>query len=95
MLDAFRALDSAAFNYTRGNLERLCSAFRDLEHDRDCRVYPRNLELKSFLLAYHHVSERVTTSGMMCEYERTMLLVRTLPARMRTEAVGQLRLDLL
>ena len=36
MLDAFRALDSAAFKYTRGNLERLCSAFRDHERDRDC-----------------------------------------------------------
>ena len=48
----------------------------------DHPVYPRNLELKSFLLAYHHISERVAASGMMCEFERTMLLVRTLPARM-------------
>ena len=92
MLDAFRALDSAAFKYTHGNLERLCSAFRGHETDRKC---PHILELKSFLFSFHHISETITASGMMCEYERTMLLVRTLPARMRTEAVGQLRLDLL
>ena len=76
---------------TRRNLERLCSAFRN--HNGGCPVYPCNLELKSFLLLFHHVSERITASGMMCEYERTMLLVRTLPARMRMKAVGQLRLD--
>ena len=77
MLDAFRPLDSAAFRYTRGNLERLCSAFWDHERDRDCLV-----ELKSFLLSFHHISEKVTASGMMSEYERTMLLVRSLPTRM-------------
>ena len=61
MLDAFRALDSEAFKYTRGNLVRLCSAFRDHESDRD---YPRNLELMSFLLSYHYISENVTVSGL-------------------------------
>ena len=93
MLDTFRAHDSAAFKYTCGNLERLYSAFRDHERARDCPVYPRNLELKSFLLAYHHISERVAANGMMSKYERTMLLVRTLPTRMRTKAVGKLGLD--
>ena len=88
MLGAFRALDNAAFKYTRGNLERLCSALQDHESDRDYLF-----ELKSFLLSFHHISEEITASGMMCEYERTMLLVRTLPARMRTKAAGQLRLD--
>ena len=83
MLDAFRPLDSAAFKYTRGNLERLCSAFRD--HNGDCLV-----QLKSFLLSFHHISEKVAASGMMSEYERTMLLVRTLPVRMRAKAVGKL-----
>ena len=63
MLDTFRALDSAAFKLTRRNLERLCSAFCD--HSGDCPVCPRNLELKSFLLAYHRISERVAASGMM------------------------------
>ena len=76
---------------TRRNLERLCSAFRN--HNGGCPVYPCNLELKSFLLSFHHVSERITASGMMCEYERTTLLVRTLPARMRKKAVGKLGLD--
>ena len=78
--DTFRALGSAAFKYTHRNLERLCSAFCD--HSGDCPVCPCNLELKSFLLAYHHISERVAASGMMCEFKRTMLLVRTLPAHM-------------
>ena len=63
MLDTFRALGSAAFKYTHRNLERLCSAFCD--HSGDCPVCPRNLELKSFLLAYHRISERVAASGMM------------------------------
>ena len=61
MLDAFRAFDSEAFKYTRGNLERLCSAFRDREGDRDC---PRNLELKSFLLSYCYISDKVSASGL-------------------------------
>ena len=77
MLNAFRPLDSAAFRYTRGNLERLCCAFGGHESDRDYLV-----ELKSFLLSFHHISEKVAASGMMSEFERTMLLVRTLPARM-------------
>ena len=48
---------------------------------------PHTLELKSFLLSFHHISEKVAASGMMNEYERTML-VRTLPARMRAKAVS-------
>lgn len=89
MLGAFRAFGGGAFKYTRGNLERPCRAFRDCE--RDCLVRPR--ELKSFLRSYHHISEKAAASGMMGEYERTVILVRTLPTRMRTEAVGELSLD--
>ena len=94
MLNAYRALDSEAFNYTRDNLERLCRAFQDHESDRDSvLVSPRNMELKSFLLLLYPISEKFAASGMMSEYERTMLLVRTLPARMRKKAVGKLGLD--
>ena len=67
MLGACRALDNEALKYTHGHLERLCSEYR--ESEPDCLV-----ELKSFLLAFHHISERTAASGMMCEYERTMML---------------------
>ena len=48
------------------------------------------VELKSFLLAFYHISESTAASGMMCEYERTMML---LPMRMRAKAVDELCLD--
>ena len=46
-----------------------------------------------FLLSLHHISKKITVSGMMCKYERTMLLARTLPTSMQAKAVSKLCLD--
>jgi hypothetical protein len=81
--DAFHYTDSQPDSvvYTRQYLEYLCAEF--VGHD--------NTEsLKSFLRTYDHISGVVTKHGMMVEYERTEILLRALPKRLRRKAISEL-----
>ncbi|KAF8242780.1 hypothetical protein K440DRAFT_638263 [Wilcoxina mikolae CBS 423.85] len=93
LLDTFRHADSRALIYTRQHLEQLCATFRDGHRGRDHADFgglDQTESLKSFLRTYDHISRVVTERGMMCEYERTEMLLRALPKRLWRKAVTKL-----
>ncbi|KAF8242125.1 hypothetical protein K440DRAFT_619284 [Wilcoxina mikolae CBS 423.85] len=91
MLDVFWYSDSRpdSLVYTRHYLEQLCATFRDSHRARDHAEFG-GLDQKSFLRTYDHISGVVTERGMMCEYERTEMLLRALPKRLWRKAVTKL-----
>jgi hypothetical protein len=72
MLDAFWYTDSwpYSFVYTRQYLENFCAEFGGRDDTES---------LKSFLGTYDHISGVVTERSMIVEYERTEMLLGTLP----------------
>ncbi|KAF8252878.1 hypothetical protein K440DRAFT_269580 [Wilcoxina mikolae CBS 423.85] len=87
-LDAFRHSDSRALVYTRRYLEELCTSFGGRHKDFG------NLEqiecLKSFLTQFDHISGVLMARGMTCEYERTEMLLHTLPKKLWKKAISKL-----
>ncbi|KAF8243841.1 hypothetical protein K440DRAFT_32483 [Wilcoxina mikolae CBS 423.85] len=83
MLVAFRYADSRpdSLVHTRRYLENLCADFAGRDDTEG---------LKNFFRTYDHISGVVTERGMMCEYERTEMLLRVLPKRLWRKAVTKL-----
>ncbi|KAF8241364.1 hypothetical protein K440DRAFT_643860, partial [Wilcoxina mikolae CBS 423.85] len=84
MLDVFRYSDSRpdSLVYTRQYLEQLSATFSD-----------QTESLKSFLRTYDHISGVVTERGMMCEYERTEMLLHALPKLLWRKAISKLGIN--
>ncbi|KAF8241408.1 hypothetical protein K440DRAFT_681243 [Wilcoxina mikolae CBS 423.85] len=93
LLIIFRHADSRALIYTRQHLEQLSATFRDSYRGRDHADFgglDQMQSLKSFLRTYDHISGVITEHGMICEYERTEMLLRALPKRLWRKAVTKL-----
>ncbi|KAF8247974.1 hypothetical protein K440DRAFT_286346 [Wilcoxina mikolae CBS 423.85] len=94
LLDTFRHADSRALIYTRQHLEELCAKFTDSRHHSIQLAGFQNTDaLKSFLRTYNHINGVVTERGMMCEYERTEILLRALPKRLWRKAITKLGIN--
>ncbi|KAF8241527.1 hypothetical protein K440DRAFT_624364 [Wilcoxina mikolae CBS 423.85] len=68
---------------------QLCATFKDSHRGRDHAEFG-GLDQKSFLRTFDHISGVVTERGMMCEYERTEMLLRALPKRLWRKAFTKL-----
>jgi len=98
LLHVFRHTDSQAdsFIYTRQYLEQLCATLRGSHRGRNHAEFgglDRTESLKSFLRTLNHISGVVTERRMMCEYERTEMLLRALPKKVSRKAINQLDLN--
>ncbi|KAF8252158.1 hypothetical protein K440DRAFT_633369 [Wilcoxina mikolae CBS 423.85] len=90
LLDTFRHADSRALIYTRQHLEELCAKFTASHHRIEWAGFQNTDALKSFLRTFDHISGVVTERRIMCEYERTEMLLRALPKRLWRKAVTKL-----
>jgi len=85
MLDAFPYNDRPpdSFDYTGQYLENLCAVFGGRDYMET---------LKSFLRTYNHISGVFTERGMMVDYERTGMSLRSLPKLLWRKAIPTLGL---
>ncbi|KAF8243355.1 hypothetical protein K440DRAFT_664156 [Wilcoxina mikolae CBS 423.85] len=90
LLDAFRHSDSRALVYTRRYLEELCTSFGG--HHKDFGSLEQIECLKSFLTQFDHFSGVLIARGMTCEYERTEMLLHTLPKKLWKKAISKLEM---